>query len=304
MTTELIQYLESIKFKARLENADEAEIMNELEAHIQDKISELTESGLNEEEAIKTCLGEMGGIKIIARQIYEAYSQGSWKQVLLTVTPHLLFGLLFVLNWWQYAGWVSIMLMLILATTIYGWWHGKPTWLFTWLGYTLLPVLAVGILLLYLPRVWSLLALLVYFPVALWWLFRIIVQTNKRDWLFSSLMLLPFPVITGWFLAVSESGKFTEYSMELVYSFAPWIGLSFIALALTIAAFIRLRQRWLRVALIIASGLLTITLIVHYTVGKLNTFTFFGLILVMWGVLLIPPLLERRLRSGRKISLK
>jgi hypothetical protein len=117
-------------------------------------------------------------------------------------------------------------------------------------------------------------------------------------------MLLPFPVITGWFLAVSESGKFTEYSMELVYSFAPWIGLSFIALALTIAAFIRLRQRWLRVALIIASGLLTITLIVHYTVGKLNTFTFFGLILVMWGVLLIPPLLERRLRSGRKISLK
>ncbi|MBN1176458.1 MAG: hypothetical protein JXA51_02125 [Dehalococcoidales bacterium] len=302
MTTELIQYLESIKTRARLENADEVEIMNELEAHIQDKISELTKSGLNEAEAIKACLGEMGGTRLVARQIYEAYSQGNWKQVLLTVMPHLLFGLLFVLNWWQYAGWVTIVLILVLATTIYGWWHGKPTWLFTWLGYTLLPVLAVGLSLLYLPRVWSLLALLVYFPIALWWLFRIIVQTNKRDWLFSSLMLLPLPIIIGWFLAVSESGKFTEHSMELVYYFAPWIGTSFIALALTIGAFIRLRQRWIRVALLITSGLLTVTLIVHYTVGELNTFTFFGLILVMWGVLLIPALLERRLRNGRKIS--
>lgn len=304
MTPELIQYLESIKLKARLEHADETEVMSELEAHIQDKIRELMESGLTEEEAIKTCLGEMGGTRLVARQIYEAYSQGSWKQVLLTCMPHLLFGLLFVLNWWQYPGWLSIVLMLTLATTIYGWWHGKPTWVFSWLGYTLLPVLAAGLSLLYLPRVWSLLALLVYFPVALWWLFRIIVQTNKRDWIFSSLMLLPLPVMIGWFLAVSESGKFTEHSLQLVYYFAPWIGLSFIALALTIAAFIRLRQRWLRVALLATSGLLTVTLIVHYTVGRLDTFTFFGLILVMWGVLLVPALLERRLRSGRRISFK
>jgi len=302
MTPELIQYLESIKLKARLEHADETEIMSELEAHIQDKTRELTESGLTGEEALKTCLGEMGGTRLVARQIYEAYSQGSWKQVLLTSMPHLLFGLLFVLNWWQYAGWVAIVLMLTLTTTIYGWWHGKPTWVFSWLGYTLLPVLAIGLSLLYLPRVWSLLALLVYFPIALWWLFRIIVQTNKRDWLFSSLMLLPLPIITGWFLAVSESGKFTEHSLQLVYYFAPWIGMSFISLALTIAAFIRLRQRWLRVALLATSGLLTVTLIVHYTVGRLNTFTFFGLVLVMWGVLLIPALLEHRLRSGRRIS--
>jgi hypothetical protein len=162
----------------------------------------------------------------------------------------------------------------------------------------------MGLTLLYLPRVWSLLALLIYFPVALWWLFRIIIQTNKRDWLFTSLMLLPLPIIIGWFLAVSPSGKFTEDSLQRLDYFAPWIGLSFMALALTIVAFIRLRQRWLRVSLLAASGLLTLTLIGHYTAGQLNTFTFFGLILVMWGVLLMPPLLERHLRSGHKISLR
>jgi len=242
----------------------------------------------------------MGNTKLIARQIYEAYSQGSWKQVLLASMPHLLFGLLFVLNWWHYPGWISIVLVLILATTIYGWGRGKPTWLFSWLGYSLLPVLTVGIVLLYLPRGWSLLVLPVYFPLALWWLFHIIVQTTRRDWLLSTLMLLPLPIIAGWFLAISSSGKITEDSLRRVYYFAPWIGLSFLILAATIAAFIRLRQRWLRVGLLAASGLLTLSLVVYYSTGRLNTPTFLGLMLVMWGLFLAPPLLERYLVRNRQ----
>ena len=117
--------------------------------------------------------------------------------------------------------------------------------------------------------------------------------------MFSSLMLLPIPIIIGWFLAVSPGARFTEYSLQRVFFFAPWIGLSFFALALTIAAFIRVRQRWLRIGLLTISGLLTLTLVVYYTSGRLNTPTFLGLILVMWGVFLIPPLLERWFRNGR-----
>jgi hypothetical protein len=197
-----------------------------------------------------------------------------------------------------------MVLLLTLATTVYGWWHGKPAWVFSWLGYTLLPVLTLGILLLYLPRLWSLLTLLIYFPLALWWLFRIIVQTTKRDWLFSSLMLLPLPIIIGWFLAVSPEGKFTEISLQRLNIFAPWIGLSFIALALTIAVFNRLRQRSLRIGLLATSGLLTLTLVVYYTTGRLNTLTFLGLVLVMWGVLVVPPVLERYVRDKGQISWK
>jgi hypothetical protein len=299
MTSELSHYLENIRYNSKLDLPDEREVISELEAHIEDRLQELTESGLSEEEAIKTCLGQMGSAKLVARQIYEAYSQGSWQQVLLASMPHLLFGLLFALNWWQHIGWISVVLLLVLGTAIYGWWRGQPTWVFPWLGYSLLPVLAVGLLLIYLPKGWSLLAIPLYFPLALWWLFHIIIQTAKRDWLFSSLMLLPIPIILGWFLAVSPGARFTEYSLQRVYYFAPWIGLSFSALALTIAAFIRLRQRWLRIGLLIISGLLTLTLVVYYTSGRLNTPTFLGLILVMWGVFLIPPLLERRFRNGR-----
>jgi hypothetical protein len=271
--------------------------MRELRAHIEDRVQELTESGITEEEALRTCLAQMGSTKMIARQIYEAYSQGSWRQVLLASMPHLLFGLLFVLNWWHYPGWLSIVLVLIMATTAYGWGRGKPTWCFPWLGYTLLPVLAAGIMLLYIPSGWSWLALAVYVPLALWWLFRVIVQTIRRDWLLSTLMLLPLPIITGWFLAVSPSGKFNEYSLQRLYSFAPWIGLSFLILAATIATFLRLRQRWLRVSLLAVSGLLTLTLVVYHSTGRLATPTFLG---VMWGVFLAPLLLERYLVRHRQ----
>ncbi len=305
MALELTQYLESIRGDAKLGPADESGVMNELKAHIEDRVEELTETGLTEEEALKTCLGQMGSTKTIARQIYEAYSQASWKQVLLAAMPHILFGGLFVLNWWHYPGWLSIVLVVILATTIYGWGRGKPTWLFTWLGYTLLPVLFAGILLLYVPSRWSWLAIPIYFPLALWWFFRIIVQTTRRDWLLSTLMLLPLPIIAGWFLTIFSTGKINEDSLRHVYYLAPWIGLSFLILAGTIVAFLRLRQRSLRVGLLAASGMLTMALVVYYSTGRLDMPTFFGLMLVMWGVFLAPPLLERYLvRNRRAITWK
>lgn len=302
MTPELIQYLTKIADSAKLTDSDKPEVIGELKAHIEDKLEELTGSGLSEEEAVRVCLRQMGSDKLVARQIYEAYSQGSWTQVLMASLPHLLFGALFVLNWWHYPGWLTVVLLLFLAITVYAWWRGKPAWIFSWLGYTMLPVLGVGVALLYLPAGWwSLLMVPVYFLLALWWLFRIFVQTTKRDWLFCSLALLPLPIIVGWFLAISPNGKLTALSVERINNLAPFIGLSFMALALTIAAFIRLRQRWLRMSLMAASGLSTLALVAYYSTGGLNTPTFLGLVLVMWGVFLIPPLLERSLRRDIRI---
>jgi hypothetical protein len=222
----------------------------------------------------------------------------------MAAMPHFLFGLLYVLNQWHYAQWISFILILTLATTLYGWGHGKPAWVFPWMGYSFFPVIAVGLLLLYLPSRWSFLGLVVYFPVALWWLFRIIVQTTKRDWLLSSLMLLPLPIIIGWVLAVSPSGKLNEDSLERVNTYAPWIGLSFMMMALTIATFIRLRQRWLKASLLAVSGLLTLAIGIYLATGRLNHAVFFGPVLIMWAVLLVPPLLERQLKNGRLLFKK
>ena len=301
MTTALNHYLEIIRANLRIDLAEEKEVISELETHIEDKLQELKESGLSEEEAEKTCLGLLGSAKLIARQIYEAHSQGSWRQASLAAMPHLLFAALFALNWWHHIGWLSIILVMVIGTSIYGWWHGKPAWVFPWLGYSLIPVAALGLILPYLPREWSLLTIPFYFLFALWWMFCLVIQTTRRDWLLSSLMLLPVPIIIGWFLTLVPDAKITSQTFERINYFAPWIALSFLILALTIAAFIRLRQRWLRIGLLIMSGLLTLTLVVYYVGGRLSVQTFAGLILVMWGLFLVPPLMERLLRKSKRI---
>ncbi len=296
MTIALSHYLNSSRESLRLDLSTEKEVISELETHIEDRLQELKEAGLSEEEAANTCMGLLGSAKVVAHRMYEAHSQGSWQQALLASMPHLLFGLLFALNWWRGIGWLLVMLALVLAAAIYGWWHGKPTWLFPWMGYSLLPVVGAGLLLLYLPTGWSWLAIILYIPLALWFLFSVIVQTIKRDWLHSSLMLFPVPVIIGWFLAVELEGKFPEFSAQRLYELAPWIGLSFLALAASVATFIRLRQRWLKIAILVVSGLLTLAMVAYYAGGRLSLPVFLILILVMFGLFLSPALVERKIR--------
>lgn len=298
MTTAVSSYLSSIRDNLRLDPLSEREVINELETHIEDELQELKEAGLSEEEAANTCVRLLGSAKLVARQIYEAHSQGTWQQALLASMPHLLFGLIFALNWWRGGSWLLIMLVLILGTVVYGWWRGKPSWLFSWLGYSLVPVAVAGLLLLYLPRGWSWLAILLYIPLASWLLYSITVQTTKRDWIYSSLMLLPVPIIISWFIAVGLEGRFPEFSIERLYDYAPPIGLSFLVLAATVATFIRLRKRWLRVAILIISGLITLTLVAGYAWSRLGLPTFSVLVLLMLSIFLIPALLEPKIRHG------
>ena len=300
MIAALSQYLDSIRDNIRLDLESEREVIDELQTHIEDKLEEMKDAGLSEEEAASTCIALLGSAKLVARQIYEAHSQGTWKQALLASMPHLLFALVFALNWWQGIVWLVIILGLVLCTAVYGWGRGKPMWLFPWLGYSLLPVVVAGLFLLYLPRGWSWLAVLVYIPLALWLVCSVAIQTMKRDWLYSTLMLLPLPIIIGWFLAVGYEGQFLELSLERIHYFSPWIGLSFLILAVTAAAFIRLRQRWLRVALLLMSGPLTLIMVVCYAEGRLSLSAFSVLTLIMMGLLVTPALVERRMRRSKQ----
>jgi len=214
--------------------------------------------------------------------------------------PHLFLPYYLPWNWWRGTGWLLIMLVLVLTMAVYGWWHGKPTWLFPWLGYSLQPVVIAGLSLLYLPTGWSWLAIFLYIPLASWLLYSVTVQTIKRDWLYCSLMLLPVPTIIAWFLVVEPMGKFPEYWLERIQNFAPWIGLSFLALALTVALFIRLRQRWVKVAVLVISGLLTLIMVACYAEGGLGLLALLVLIVLMLGLVLIPALLEHWIKYGKR----
>ncbi len=298
MVTALSHYLDSVRENLKLDSSTEQEVIQELAAHIEDEVQELKDSGLSEEEAANTCLTLMGSAKTLARQIYESHSQGSWTQALFAAMPHLLFGLLFALSWWQGIIGLLAVLVVVLSVVVYGWWRGKPSWLFSWLGYSLLPVVFAGLLLLYLPAGWAWIAILVYIPMALWLVCSFTLKTIKRDWLYSSLMLLPLPIIIGWFLAVEPVDKMPAYWLQRLQEFAPWIGLTFLSLGVAVTTFIRLRKRWLRIAVLIMSGLITLTMIAYYTEGRLSVPAFLALIIVMLILLLSPALVERTLKHS------
>ncbi len=300
MSNVLSQYLDSIKDNLSLNFTSEDEILSELQTHIEDRVEEMKEAGLSEEDATNACIRLLGSAKLVARKIYEAHSQGTWKQALLASMPNLLFALLFVLNWWQGISWVIITLSLIICTAIYGWYRGKPIWLFPWLGYSLLPVVVAGLLFLYLPKGWAWIAIPVYVPLALWLVIAIAIQAIKKDWLYGALMLMPIPTVFGWFLSVEQDGKLIELSFEYINDTAPWIGLSFLAMAMTVTAFIRLRQRWLRVILLFLSGFATLIMVVCYAEGRLSLIAFSMLSLFMLILLISPAIVDRILRHIRQ----
>ena len=140
-------------------------------------------------------------------------------------------------------------------------------------------------------------AIVLYIPLALWLICSITVQTIKRDWLYGSLMLFPVPIITGWLLAVGLEGRFYEQSIQHIHDFTPWIGLSFLSLAITVALFIYFRQRWLKVAVLILSGLLTLAMVAYQADGRLRLVIFLALIFVLLGLFLTPALLDRKIRD-------
>ncbi len=303
MITLLGQYLEEVKGDLRLDPEVEQEVLRELESHIEDRFEELREAGLSEEEAASNCLGLLGSARIVARKLYEAHSQGTWKQTILAATPHLLFALLFALNWWHDIGWLLITLILVSGMALYGWRHSKPLWLFPWLGYSLVPLIAAGLILLYLPKVWSWLAILFYIPSVLWLVGSIILQTTKRDWLYSSLMLLPIPIIIGWVLVAGSGERFPLSTLERLNELAPWIATSFLALGITVAVFIRLRRRLLKVSTLLVMGSLSLLMVAYCSQGMLGLPSFLLLIILMLCLFLIPCLVERRIKYRRQTHL-
>ena len=303
MTSQVLsQYLNNIKANLRLDTTSENEVLSELKTHLEDEFDDMVELGLSEEDAANACIKLVGSSKLIAAQIYEAHSQGTWKQALMASIPHILFAALFALNWWQGMGWVTVTLLIILGIAAIGWLHNKPMWLFPWLGYSMAPVLAAGLLLLYLPKVWSWIAILIYIPLALWLIFSVTIQTIKRDWLCSALMLLPMPIVIGWFLAVEQEGSSLQLSTEYIRQFAPLIALSFLALAGVAAAFVRMRKRWLKTTLIVTAQLILLILVTCYAKGRLALPASTLLALAMAGLLLGLFLLDRRIRYRKQQS--
>ena len=279
MANNLSHYLNNFKARLKIDSDVRDNVAQELYTHLEDKRQELKEDGLSEEEADEAAVKAFGSPELVARQIYEVYAQGSWQEAFFAALPHLLIALLFTSYYWQNVICPSVVLVATVCVAIYGWRHGKPAWLFPWLGYYLVPIIITGILLVYLSRGWGWIVALIYISLALFALIYIVRQTGRRDWLYASLMLAPLPVVFSWLLSLGTANEFLMSNLWIgeLQTKVPWVVLSFLALAVASAAFIRLKQRWCKTMALLIPPITILTSVTLASRGNID----------LWGWLIL-----------------
>lgn len=289
-----MSYFDSLKQQLRLNPTVRDEFLREVQGHVEDREREFQEAGLSQKRARERAIRLLGSPKILARQIYSVYSQGSWSQAMFCALPHFIIAALFALQWWHHTFMLVLAVLVIIASVLVGWLRGKPNWLFPWLGYILLPVIAGGVLLLYLPSKWLWFAALAYLPLVILILVFTTRQALKRDWMFVTLMLLPFPIAVGWMLPLINGADYVLF--EHLGKYQPWIALSFAAMALGVTIFVRARSRWAKgvvLTIIQVAVLLALAVAGNSAIGLWGWILLF---LFSLSLFIIPALLEKRLR--------
>jgi len=295
-------YLETVKSSLKLDPAAKQIVLRELRAHFEDKWAEFKKMGVSDEVAVERVMRSLGSPKVVAQQLLDVYGQGTWRQALIAAMPHLIVAWLLAIRAWQGINWISGTLLVatilgVITVVIYGWWQGKPTWVFPWLGYYMLPVIAAGVLIVTLPDRLNWIVGLAYIPLALCALYYIVRQTLREDWLLATLMLLPMPIVLTWVLmlglTIDADSNFFIWRFSMT---APYMALSFLALAVMSATFIRVKQRRVKIAALVTPE---VGIFILLALTSENSFGFLGWLLLTIGslaFLLTPRLLEYRLK--------
>jgi hypothetical protein len=274
MQAEVGVYLDEVRTHLHLDPRTERRVISELYTHFQEKVSDLEDNGMREEEATREALRSFGDARSIARMMYEAYSKGSWTEALISCQPHLIVAALFATHIWRNPVLVGGAFAAIVIISLLGWRSGAPTWLYSWIGYAVLPLLVFSYLsvdpvartISYFLKgqgtpapLWHLAVLLVVYAFTLWLIAATAITVARQDWILVSLMLLPLPVLGIWIISVSQSAGFLLDALRsLEVRFTKWDGamaIIFLMLGVTTALFIRVRQRAVKVVSVIAIGM-------------------------------------------------
>ena len=274
MQAEVASYLDEVRTHLHLDPRTESRVISELYTHLQDKVSELQDSGVPEAQATRLALDAFGGARSIARLMYEAYSRGSWMEALISCQPHMIIAALFATHVWRQPILLVSTFAAIVLIALLGWRKGTPPWLYSWIGYAVFPFLILTFAswdpvvrtVRYITfgsgtpaPLWQLALLGALCICTIWLVAAATVQIAKRDWIFVSLMLLPLPVLVIWLFTVNRSegyildalrgfeGKFSRWDMAMAY-FCSTLGMASVL-------FVRIRQRVLKAGAVFAVGI-------------------------------------------------
>ena len=320
MLPELDEYLDRIRRHLHLNAEAETLIIRELRSHFEETTSELQASGLSEQEAIKRAIDSFGRPKSVARLLYEAHFRVTWPEVALAALPHLMVAFLFVIHGWNSWFWAPSLLVPIVIVTLYGWWQGKPGWLYPWVGYSLVPLVIAGYFALStlgqlvdfflsgasFPSAWALAAWAIYLPIAAWLIVSTTIKVARRNWMLASLMLFPLPVVAAWLMLVERVGGLFNPNGQALHELDGTMFLVYLTLALTTVVFIRLRDGTLKVGALMLVAFMTFTAVLRSADADISLLSTVVAGLLISAFLLSPAVVDsiadREERRGRELG--
>ncbi len=78
--------------------------------------------------------------------MYEAHSRGSWTEALIACQPHLIVAALFATHVWRHPLMLGTAFAAIVVIALLGWRSGGTSWMYSWIGYAVLPLLVASYL--------------------------------------------------------------------------------------------------------------------------------------------------------------
>lgn len=294
---ELRDYFQALSWYLKLDPERKRDIIRELYTHLEDEVEDLCREGMEAKEAIRMATERLGFPQLIAKEFYLTYSGGSWFQAIFASIPHILCSGIFAFRLWSNPLWAIALPISILGVSLYGLKKGKPPWIFSWLGYLLLPLIGVGVALILFPP-WGYIGLLAYIPLAFKLTRYFILQAVRKDWLYASLSLLPFPLLSAWIIII-KLGLWGERDYHALISEAsPWIAISFLIMGIGTIAFIKSSRRDIKKGAILTPEAVILVLLGISSKTMAGFLALFAFLLLAIGLLLSPFLLERRAGSG------
>lgn len=316
MLPEVGSYLREVHDLLHLDPRTKRIVLAELRTYFQEKIQELQVGGLSEREASRLAIECCGRPKIIARRMYEAHSHGTTAEAGLASLPHLIVGALFASHMWTQPIWAIPAMLAIIAVTLSAWWNGRPSWLYPWVGYSLLLLLICGWVsrpILGQPLAFALrhgpmpdfalfFLVLMFSIVSLSVVAVTTVRVAWRDWILASLMLAPLPLFGGWLASIDEMNGFFRGPSLTLHRLDGEMGLALLALAVTLAGFVLVRQRVLKFGGLAVVGTLAAATVAHNLWGEQGLFGLLAASFLLLLFFLSPALLKSLFSEAEPLS--
>ena len=315
MRAEIRSYLQQVRTRLNLEPMVERRVLSELYSYFQEKTAELEGQGYSEERAAQEAIHSFGEARLVARLSYEACSRGTWTEALINAQPHLIAAALFATHFWRRPLFLAAAFILLAGASALAWRRGQPSWLFSWTGYVLLPLLVAAYLarrlagpaLVFLLQgeggfssLWVLLPLAGLYTICVWLLIAATRNAVRRDWLLASLMLLPLPIAGFWAVTIDRLIPLVAGLGTDLHRWDAAMACTFAVMALASVVIVRLRQRILKTGVLLSIAALGAAVAARVIWTEISLLGLAAVTLLVLGFSWSPALLKALHGGGRK----